>query len=270
MSRRIVYVSRLTRLPLVGADGAEIGHVVDVVIGLGGRPPRVNGFVVAVRAAGVFIGIGRVAEIEIDGVRLRRGAVNLRQFELRPGERLAVGELVRQRVRGRKRPRRRDHAGARAVHLGGGDDRARRPARAGPAPTAGDHRLERGGRAVRRRAAGRPRGGDDRRAAPGRDGRGDPPAAAQSPPRPRRRARGRPARGPARGAVRGRAGADRRGPRPRHGGARARRDGGRRRGRPARRVLRRRGGPSCSERWIPRRPSLSAGCSPTSPTPPAA
>ena len=99
MAERIVYVSRLTRLPLVSSDGADVGRVVDVVIGLGGRPPRVNGFVVAVQRRRVFIGIGRVGEIQTDGVRLRRGSVNLRQFELRPGERLLAGELIGRRVR---------------------------------------------------------------------------------------------------------------------------------------------------------------------------
>ncbi|MGB0091392.1 MAG: CBS domain-containing protein [Solirubrobacteraceae bacterium] len=99
MSRRIVYVSRLTRLPLVSSDGANVGRVVDVVIGLGWRPPRVNGFVVAVQRRRVFIGIGRVGELGNDGVRLRRASVNLRQFELRQGERLLVGELIGRRVR---------------------------------------------------------------------------------------------------------------------------------------------------------------------------
>src|SRR5881227_645934 len=100
MSRRIVYVSRLTRLPLVSSDGADVGHVVDVVIGLGGKPPRVNGLVVAVPRRRVFIGMGRVGEIENHGVRLRRATVNLRQFELRQGERLVAGELFGRRVRG--------------------------------------------------------------------------------------------------------------------------------------------------------------------------
>jgi CBS domain-containing protein/sporulation protein YlmC with PRC-barrel domain len=102
MSQRIVYVSRITRLPLVGADGADVGRVVDIVIDLGGRPPRVNGFVVAVQRRRVFVGAGRVGEIDSDGVRLRRGSVNLRQFELRPGERLLSGELIGQRVRGQR------------------------------------------------------------------------------------------------------------------------------------------------------------------------
>jgi sporulation protein YlmC with PRC-barrel domain len=35
VSDRLVYVSRLTRLPLVGADGAHVGRIVDVVLGAG-------------------------------------------------------------------------------------------------------------------------------------------------------------------------------------------------------------------------------------------
>jgi len=99
---RIVYVTRLTRLPLIGADGADVGRLVDVVIDLGGRPPRVNGFVAAVGRRRVFVGAGRVGEIESEGVRLRRGSVNLRQFELRPGERLVMGELIDGHVRGER------------------------------------------------------------------------------------------------------------------------------------------------------------------------
>jgi CBS domain-containing protein/sporulation protein YlmC with PRC-barrel domain len=103
MSERIVYVSRVTRLPLVAADGSDVGHVVDVVLDMGGRPPRVNGFVVGgMQRRRVFISAGRVGEIDTRGVRLRRGAVNLRQFELRGGEKLAVGELLGRRLNGRR------------------------------------------------------------------------------------------------------------------------------------------------------------------------
>ena len=91
---RIVYVTRVTRLPLVGADGADVGRVADVVLDLGGRPPRVNGFVVAVGRRRVFVGAGRVGEISNDGVRLRRGSVNLRQFVLRAGEQLSSRLLL--------------------------------------------------------------------------------------------------------------------------------------------------------------------------------
>jgi CBS domain-containing protein/sporulation protein YlmC with PRC-barrel domain len=98
MEDRVIYVSRLTRLPLVAADGADVGHVVDVVLDRGGKPPRVNGFVVGVQRRRVFVGAGRVGEIESDGLRLRRGSVNMRQFELRTGELLA-SELTGKRLR---------------------------------------------------------------------------------------------------------------------------------------------------------------------------
>jgi CBS domain-containing protein len=102
MSDRIVYVSRITRLALVEADGSDVGHVVDVVIDMGGRPPRVNGFVVGgVQRRRVFVGAGRIGELDNRGLRLRRGMINLKQFELRPGEQLASGELMRQRVNDR-------------------------------------------------------------------------------------------------------------------------------------------------------------------------
>jgi CBS domain-containing protein len=102
MEQRIVYLSRLTRLPLLGADGADIGRIADGVIDLGSKPPRVNGIVVAVQRRRVFVGIGRISEIESDGARLRRGSVNLRHFELRPGERLLGGELLGKRLKGER------------------------------------------------------------------------------------------------------------------------------------------------------------------------
>jgi CBS domain-containing protein/sporulation protein YlmC with PRC-barrel domain len=102
MEERIVYVSRLTRLPLLGADGSEIGRISDAVIDLGSKPPRVNGFVVALHRRRVFVGIGRIGEIGSDGARLRRGSVNTRNFELRAGERLLVGELIGKRFKGRR------------------------------------------------------------------------------------------------------------------------------------------------------------------------
>jgi CBS domain-containing protein len=99
---RILYVSRLTHLALVGADGADVGHISDVVLGSGGRPPRVNGFVVAASRRRFFVGAPRIGEISVTGLRLRRGSVNLRQFQLREGERLIVGELFGRELNDRK------------------------------------------------------------------------------------------------------------------------------------------------------------------------
>jgi CBS domain-containing protein/sporulation protein YlmC with PRC-barrel domain len=99
VSSEVLYVSKLERLPLVAADGSDVGHLVDIVIDLGGKPPRVNGFVVRVGRRSVFVGSGRVGEISAEGLRLRRGSINLRQFELRPGERQIVAETFGQRLR---------------------------------------------------------------------------------------------------------------------------------------------------------------------------
>src|SRR5207248_10939371 len=47
---RLVYVSRLVHLPLLGADEAEIGRMADVVLGAPAHEaPPVHGFVVAVQ-----------------------------------------------------------------------------------------------------------------------------------------------------------------------------------------------------------------------------
>ncbi len=100
MDRRIVYVSRLTRLPLLGSDGNDVGRVVDAVLDLGSKPPRINGVVVGVQRRRVFVGIGRIGEIGAEGARLRRGSVNLRQFQLREGERLLAGEIIGTRLKG--------------------------------------------------------------------------------------------------------------------------------------------------------------------------
>src|ERR1700756_2038960 len=102
MQPRIVYVSRLTRLPLLRADGAEVGRIVDAVVDLGSKPPRVKGLVGAAGRRRVFVGIGRIGEIGSDGARLRRGSVNLRQFQLREGERLLAGDLIGRRIKGQR------------------------------------------------------------------------------------------------------------------------------------------------------------------------
>lgn len=104
MTERVVYVSRLVRLPLVGTDGSEIGRLVDVVLraAASGEPPRVNGFVMSGQRRRVFVSTGRIGELNADGARLRYGSINLHQFQLRPGESLVVGEILGRKVRGRR------------------------------------------------------------------------------------------------------------------------------------------------------------------------
>src|SRR5262249_367804 len=102
MERRIIYVSRLTRVPLVGADGAEVGRIVDGVVDLGSKPPRVNGVVVAVQRRRVFVGIGRIGEIGNEGGRLRRGSGKLGQLGRGEGEMVVGGQLIGRRMRGER------------------------------------------------------------------------------------------------------------------------------------------------------------------------
>ncbi len=102
MEQRIVYLSRLRRLPLLGPDGVDVGRIDDAVVDLGSKPPRVNGLVIAAQRRKVFIAITRVGEIAVEGARLRRGSINLRHFELRPGERLLQGEVVDRRLKGER------------------------------------------------------------------------------------------------------------------------------------------------------------------------
>ena len=90
----------------------------------GSKPPRVNGFVVAMQRRRVFVGVGRIGEIGSDGARLRRGSVNTRPFQLREGELLLAGEADRHALQARAGRRRRAHAVARRPRLGGRDGRA--------------------------------------------------------------------------------------------------------------------------------------------------
>ena len=101
MADRLLYVSRLVRLPLIGTDGAEVGRVDDVVLGVASQSevPRVHGFVVLVQRRRVFVSANRIAELADEGARLRHGSINLRHFELKAGERLVVGEIFGRQVR---------------------------------------------------------------------------------------------------------------------------------------------------------------------------
>lgn len=98
--RTPLWVSRITRLPVLDADGATIGAVTDLVFGapLPGAAPPVHGFVCRVNRREVFLHATRVARIAVDGVHLRGGTVDLRGFRLRAGELTAQGQLVGRRL----------------------------------------------------------------------------------------------------------------------------------------------------------------------------
>lgn len=92
-----VYIARLSRMLVLGPLGESFGRVRDVVISIGivRQQPRVLGLVVdlATRRS-IFIPILRVASIEPDAVTLNTGNVSLRHFEQRPGEVLAMGQVL--------------------------------------------------------------------------------------------------------------------------------------------------------------------------------
>ena len=89
-----VFVSRLVRLPLVDGDDGLVGRVQDVVLTRSGTTLRVLGLVAQLQRRLIFVNMARVAEIDRFGVHLRGGTVDTRSFQQRPGEDLAVAELL--------------------------------------------------------------------------------------------------------------------------------------------------------------------------------
>jgi Mg/Co/Ni transporter MgtE len=92
-----VYLARLHRMLVLGPMGESFGRIRDVVISISivRQQPRVLGLVVdlATRRK-IFIPILRVAAISPEAVTLATGNVSLRQFEQRPGEVLALGQVL--------------------------------------------------------------------------------------------------------------------------------------------------------------------------------
>ena len=95
-----LFVSRLARLPVRAPSGETIGRIADVVIARreSGAPPPVLGFTVMVQRRPIFLGVGRVRELDASGAVLTTGTVNLRPFQQREGETLVIGELLDARV----------------------------------------------------------------------------------------------------------------------------------------------------------------------------
>jgi CBS domain-containing protein len=91
MGAEPVFTSRLTGRRLLGADGLSIGRISDVVIlqPVGADPPRALGLVAALRRRQIFVSLGRVGEMSVDGVYLEGSSVDLGHFSQRTGEILA-------------------------------------------------------------------------------------------------------------------------------------------------------------------------------------
>ncbi|WP_370147189.1 magnesium transporter MgtE N-terminal domain-containing protein [Streptacidiphilus sp. EB129] len=95
-----VFVSHLAVMAVFDPSGDQVGRVRDLVVSLrlGGRPPRVLGFVVeVVSKRRVFLPMNRVTSLE-SGQVITTGVINMRRFEQRPGETLVLAELLDRRV----------------------------------------------------------------------------------------------------------------------------------------------------------------------------
>jgi CBS domain-containing protein len=91
MTDEQVFTSRLKSRPLLDSEGLTIGRIRDVVIlpAAGDDPPRALGLVVTLHRRRIFVNLGRIAEISVDGAHLHGATVDLERFTRRTGEVLA-------------------------------------------------------------------------------------------------------------------------------------------------------------------------------------
>jgi CBS domain-containing protein len=91
MTPETVFTSRLTGRRLLDSEGLVIGRVKDVVLvpASGTDPPRAIGLVVTLHRRQIFVSLGRVTEVSVDGISLDGSSVDLGRFSRRAGEMLA-------------------------------------------------------------------------------------------------------------------------------------------------------------------------------------
>lgn len=95
-----VFLARLAGIAIFDPRGDQVGKVRDVVVALrsGHNPPRVLGLVVEVQPRRrIFCPMSRVTSIDAGAV-VTTGLLNIRRFEQRAGETLALAELLDKRV----------------------------------------------------------------------------------------------------------------------------------------------------------------------------
>ena len=82
-----IFASRLKGRPLLDSDGLIIGRIRDVVIlpSAGSDPPRALGLIVTLHRRRIFVNLGRIAEISVDGAHLFGATVDLERFTRRTG-----------------------------------------------------------------------------------------------------------------------------------------------------------------------------------------
>ncbi|MEU8196935.1 CBS domain-containing protein [Microbispora amethystogenes] len=90
-----IFVARLAGVAVFDPAGDQIGRIRDVVVSLRGPLlPRVHGFVVEVQPRRrVFLPVTRITSIEARAV-IFTGKLNMRRFECRDTETLAIGEML--------------------------------------------------------------------------------------------------------------------------------------------------------------------------------
>jgi len=91
VTAELIFTSRLSGRRLLDSEGLSIGRVTDVVIlqATAADPPRALGLVATLQRRQIFVNLGRVAELSVDGVSLDGSSVDLGRFSRRPGEILA-------------------------------------------------------------------------------------------------------------------------------------------------------------------------------------
>ena len=95
-TRAVLWSSRVLRRSLFDADGSTVGTVHDVLLApaSASQAPTLRGFVVHVDRRNIFVHEARVDALDRDGVHLRGGTVDLRQFKKRPGELLVSEDII--------------------------------------------------------------------------------------------------------------------------------------------------------------------------------
>src|SRR5436305_10538346 len=95
-----IFIANLAHLAVFDPNGDQVGRVLDVVVALrvGREPPIVRGIVVDIQRRRIFVPMGRVRSMDADAVVLSTARVNLRQFDKRPEETLALAQLLDKRV----------------------------------------------------------------------------------------------------------------------------------------------------------------------------
>jgi Mg/Co/Ni transporter MgtE len=95
-----IFLARLAGVTVLDPNADQVGRFRDVVVAMRipTQPPRVLGIVVEVQPRRrVFVPMGQVTSIDANAV-IVRGRINLRRFERRDGETLAITELLDRKV----------------------------------------------------------------------------------------------------------------------------------------------------------------------------